>query len=312
MISYSHSLPSKVDAHRDRLWHRVLICFAVVAMALQPLACASSEADPIRAMARAIVDARERGDADPLLRNGRADFDERTAYEVQRLLVKTLSRHSAIAGFKAALTSPAAQQRFGVAEPVFGVLFEQGRLEPGAAVPITAFRSPLVETEIGYWLRVAVSQPVPDAQAMRALIHRVALVVELPDMRFASMSSVSAPDLIATNAGSAYFVVGPELGSGCDPNALEVSLEGPKSGVSPRTELSRGRGDEPFGDQFEALRWLLNAAVRAGYTVLPDQLLITGAIGGVTRGAPGRYVARYSARYRGCGEVGFTLGSDSE
>src|SRR5690606_21739992 len=62
-------------------------------------------------------------------------LDAAQAAEVQRMLILTLRpRFGEIAGYKAALTSPAAQQRFGVDGPLAGVLLENMFTSTGSIV----------------------------------------------------------------------------------------------------------------------------------------------------------------------------------
>jgi 2-keto-4-pentenoate hydratase len=48
-----------------------------------------------------------------------------------------------------------------------------------------------------------------------------------------------------------------------------------------------------MGDQWEALRWLVNTVLAEGYAIEPGQLLMTGALGGAHPASPGRYRAEF-------------------
>ena len=55
--------------------------------------------------------------------------------------------------------------------------------------------------------------------------------------------------------------------------------------------------------QWQALRWLINQTVAKGYTITPDHILLSGAIGAAHPGKPGHYVAEFGA----AGRVEFQL-----
>ena len=71
------------------------------------------------------------------------------AYAVQKSFVEACLDSETIGGFKAALTAPAAQQAFGMAMPITGVLFSNGAQTSGATVDVTNFRTLMLGTELG-------------------------------------------------------------------------------------------------------------------------------------------------------------------
>ena len=83
-----------------------------------------------------------------------------------------------IAGYKAGLTSLATQQRFGVDQPVIGVLPESGRLSTGATLAMTPGLK--IEVEIGFL--------VGDGDQPAAMLP----VIELPRLDYADMKARDA------------------------------------------------------------------------------------------------------------------------
>ena len=74
-----------------------------------------------------------------------------------------------------------------------------------------------------------------------------------------------------------------------DLNAVTVtlSLDG--------QEINRGKGIDALGDQWQAALWLVNTMVAQGWTMEPTNVIITGALGKMVPGKPGKYVADYGS-----------------
>jgi 2-keto-4-pentenoate hydratase len=68
-------------------------------------------------------------------------------------------------------------------------------------------------------------------------------------------------------------------------------------------EANKGAASDALGDQWKALLWLVNGAIEKGYTLEPGQVLITGAMGQMIPGKPGKYEADYGA----LGTLSFTV-----
>ena len=58
-------------------------------------------------------------------------------------------------------------------------------------------------------------------------------------------------------------------------------------------KVYEGAATDSLGDQWKALRWLINSRLRHGWKIEPGQVLITGALGQVLDGTPGVYRADY-------------------
>lgn len=211
---------------------------------------------------------------------------EQHAYQIQREVL----RGQRPAGFKAGLTSPAAQQQFGARQPIAAVLPPGSEIpasEDGYRVLIKTFRKAGAEAEIGYRLTRRVSAPLQDVAALTAIVAEIVPVVELPELAMAG-TKPSALDLIATNVGAKRYIAGPGRAPSLnDPNLVQIDVyrEG--------KPVSRGVGREVGGDQWQALLWLVNRTVASGWSIEPGQLLITGTVGQSFELQPGLYVADY-------------------
>lgn len=217
-------------------------------------------------------------------------FTEDTAYRIQRLALEQTIHTRAPLGFKAALTSPAAQQRFAATRPVAGVLLPDSEIratEDGYRLLQKSFRQGVIEVELGYRLTHRVNAPLADVATLKALVGEIAPVIELPDMATAG-GKPNAFDLIAGNVGARRVIIGPgRAPSLTEPNRIQVDLyrEG--------EPVSRGDARGVQGDQWQALLWLVNRTVASGWAIEPQQWLITGAIGQAAPLQAGLYVADY-------------------
>lgn len=240
-------------------------------------------------IATLLLEAHEQGRKIPLVSQSRTNLGVEEAYEVQREYIKLRLRSDRIAGFKAGLTSKAAQQRFAVDTPLSGVLFASGKLSNHGVLYRLAFEQPMLEIEIGFVAGQSISKPLGNDSQLRTRIRGFVPVVEVPDVGFTNTKKLKGVDIIAANVSAAQFIVGQEsTWNGVDLNKIAVTLE--RDGKV----VNRGRGSDALGDQWHAALWLVNATVEQGWTIEAGSVLITGALGKLIPAAAGKYVAHYS------------------
>jgi 2-keto-4-pentenoate hydratase len=232
-----------------------------------------------------IVTAREAVKNIPLPSKSLPGLTEEKAYGLQKQLTdKILSKGEKIGGFKAGLTSNASQQRFGVSSAVLGPMFKNGELGPDAVVEIKDFVRLFIETEVGYVMGEKITQPVKDVEALKKMVKNVFPAVELPDIRFVEMKDLKGTDLIVDAVSSSKYIVGKELPlDKVDVNQVQVSLS-----LDGKT-VNEGKATDIMGDQWKTLLWLVNGAIAQGWSIEPGQVLITGAMGTMIPGKPGKY-----------------------
>ncbi|MFC1836267.1 2-keto-4-pentenoate hydratase [Thermodesulfobacteriota bacterium] len=227
------------------------------------------------------------------------DLDVKKAYGLQRKLVEAiLKKGESINGFKAALTSEGAQKKFGAKGPLLGPLFKGGLLKPGATVDRKDFVRLFIEAEVGYIVGKEITKPVKDVASLKKLIKGVCPTIELPDIRFKELKGLKPADIAFDTAGSAKYIIGkPVAVDKMDLNKVAVSM------TLDGKEVVKGLGKDAMGDQWKALLWLVNGAIEQGWTLKPDQVLITGSLGKMIPGKPGKYEAKFGD----LGEVSFTV-----
>jgi 2-keto-4-pentenoate hydratase len=247
-----------------------------------------------------IVDAIKKQSAMPVLSVSFGEIKNvEKAYQLQKMVVETLLDKQPPAGFKAGLTSVATQKRFSVNEPVAGVLLPDINIADSKKTMISSasYRHGVIELEIGYRLKYSVVNPINDIAQLKALIAEVVAVVEFPETGFAAKPRLG--DIVATNVGARrYLIAGSKNNFPLEKvNAIEVRLQrGDKL-------LMQGRADNALGDQLKALQFLINRSLANGWTVEPQQLLITGVLGEVVPMQSGNYRAAWT----GLAELNFVI-----
>lgn len=211
--------------------------------------------------------------------------DLESAYALQRRFVEARMSDDAIGGFKAGMTNAAAQKNFGLDDAVVAVLFESGALASGADLDLSTLRGLVVETEVGYVLGADVNAPVQADEDLPALLAAIEPVIELPCPSFAERAS--GLDFVANNIVARHHIPGEASPPTIDPNEITVSLS--RDGEV----INQGKGSDAMGDQWSALRWLINEVLARGYTPRAGHLLITGSLGPMLPAEPGHYVADY-------------------
>jgi 2-oxo-3-hexenedioate decarboxylase len=167
-------------------------------------------------------EAREVAQIDP---EGRLPLPD--AYAIQRASIeRRVSRGERRVGVKMGFTSRAKMVQMGVKDVIWGRLTGDMLIEEGTAASFARFVHPRVEPEIAFVLKKPLAGQVTAAQAL-ASVEAVVPALEIIDSRYRDFK-FTLPDVIADNASSSGFVVGPW----CDPRedfsnlGLTMSIDG--------------------------------------------------------------------------------------
>jgi 2-keto-4-pentenoate hydratase/acetyl esterase/lipase len=212
------------------------------------------------------------------------------AFFAQKRLMREL-KDTAIAGYKGGVVTDEAQKSLGLDKPLTGVLLTSGRLNAAIKPVIQLASAPdtVVETEIGYIIGENIAtELVNDTQAQEC-VQSIVPVIELPQnyARRMGVSKLTAKDMVASNIGSAQYIVGTAKNPPLDTDAIKVSLK--RDGQT----LHETTGAYVKGGQWANLRLLLNQLTSHGYVVRAGSVIICGALGGAKPGEPGKYQADY-------------------
>jgi 2-keto-4-pentenoate hydratase len=233
----------------------------------------------------------ERGGRDtPSLRAAEPDATLERAYAVQRAFVGARFGGGLIGGYKTGLSTPSAQSRFGVSEPIAGVLPGMGRLEGEPRIDPSRFRRLLVEIEFAFELASDVNRALEDEAAMRAVVSGIRPAVELPDLGFPSIEGLHAVDLVAANVAASYVLVGTPVAPG------DVELDTLSASLARDGKVIIGyHAEQSELEPWEAVRWLVNDRLARGWPLRRGQILLAGSLGPPGEGMPGHYAADFGA-----------------
>ena len=247
-------------------------------------------------VANAVIDATRRHEPLPLPRLIDESLTIAGAYRIQKRVAQARLDGAQPGGFKAGLTSPQSQARFGTNEPVAGVLPPDGLLQPDATIRLSELRGLNIETEVALRIGTPIRAHVKDVAELKRHIDGVAPAIELPDLHYVSTAQPAALDIIATNVAAAAYIVGDFRSPATrDPNDAAPRL------VCNGKELNSGLARDALGDQWEAARWLVNTMLQQGWPIETGQILLTGALGRMIPAAAGDC----SADYGTWGTIGF-------
>ena len=265
-----------------RYWILTIVCGLSLLVSTTTWAAAPSD------LANILLQADIAKEPIPVLTATDKEMDLATAYAVQKSYLDTRLPVEGLAGFKAGLTTEAAQKRFGVPYAVSGILFRSGACSGTPVISKEDFRIPMIETEIGFVVKKAIAMPMRDVDELKQYIGTVMPAIELPDLGFADMKSLKGVDLIAANVSAVQFIRGSEVDrEAFDLNQRKVVLR--HNGQI----VNQGIGADAMGSQWEAALWLVNQVISQGWKVEPGHVLLTGALGQMIPGKSGSYEADY-------------------
>jgi 2-keto-4-pentenoate hydratase len=225
------------------------------------------------------------------------------AFAVQRRSVRTVTGTGVeIAGYKGAFTSAAAQEAFGITQPVHGVLYEPGRVDgtKHATITVDPERPILVETEIGYIMAVDIGTKVLAPRQAMTAAEAIVPVIELPANVGALMTGApNVLDMTAANVGSNLYIVGSPVDPKAiaNPDLLKVSLS--RDGKL----LHQSTGADAREGQAQNLMNLINQIVDQGRVIHKGDIIVSGSLGGARPGEKGTYSADFGA----LGLIEFTI-----
>ena len=203
-----------------------------------------------------------------------APADEAAGYAVQVAMAKRLGAMPP-AGFKIGATGKQMQAYLGIASPIAGFVLATDVFASPARVRFADFMKPGVECEIGVRLgRDLPPGPCSTAQA-EAAVADVFPAIEIVEQRYADMSALHTPTVVADQMFHRAGVVGaPAAGwRGLDLPALRgrMTVAGAVHG--------EGLGSELLGHPMAALAWLAGSACAAAFGGLKaGQVVFLGSV----------------------------------
>jgi len=217
------------------------------------------------------------------------------AYEIQHASIKRrLERGEQRVGVKMGFTSRAKMAQMGVDDVIWGRLSSAMQLEEGAPMDFERFIHPRVEPELAFVLKRELSGNVTAVEALAA-VEAVAPALEIIDSRYLDFK-FSLTDVIADNASSSGFVIGPWN----DPHkdfsnlGLTMSIDGRVIQVGSTAAI--------LGHPLRSLVAAARLSSAAGEPLQPGWVVLAGGATSAEWIAQGQYV---SVEMEGLGIAGF-------
>jgi 2-keto-4-pentenoate hydratase len=208
-------------------------------------------------------------DPPPALRT----FTLADAYASQDALVAAHEASGARrSGWKLGITSPVKQRVMGIAHPLFGRLFADGRREGGVSADLTAFIAPRTEPELAIGLAGEIDPSMDRAALMRAVAW-IAPALEITDSRYRSGTRTAA-ELVADNTSSSAYVIGPRVAAKDAPPYDALATDLLRNG----TVVLHGTTADVLDHPLNALAALAAHLAARGLRAGAGEVVLSGAI----------------------------------
>ncbi|MEZ5616348.1 MAG: hypothetical protein R3E35_14180 [Rhodocyclaceae bacterium] len=199
------------------------------------------------------------------------------AVRIRDGLVSELSAsHGKVVGYKAGLTNPMVQKRFGTNSPVRGVLLEKMLLGDGAVVPAKFGAIPFFEADLAVVVKdEGVNQAKTPAEVMKHL-SSIRPFIELPDLVTAKEQPLSAAVITSFNVGARLGVLGKPIA----PAPEMVDALGKMSVVMQDQDgkvLAKVPGAAILGHPLNAVIWLAQDVAKSGGRLKAGDILSLGS-----------------------------------
>ena len=181
-------------------------------------------------------------------------------------------------GYKAGLTSAAAQKQFGVAHPVRGTLFEKMLLRDGAEVPAKFGARPVFEADLVVEVKDAgINTARTPLEALRH-VARIYPFIELPDLMVENPRAITGPIVAYINVGTRLGVLGEPL-EVKPSQALLDALSTMKVTIvdNDGKQIDSASGSALLDNPMHAVLWLASDLRRQGGVLRKGELLSLGS-----------------------------------
>lgn len=210
----------------------------------------------------------------PLLSKAYPGIEVEDAYRIQEAFVaRRVVAGARVKGYKVGLTSKAMQEMSGATEPDFSAMTDDLFLPESTPLPISRFFDPMVEMEIAFVMKDALSGPgILPMDVIRATDF-VVPAIEIVDFRVSRAPGMNIIDTVADLAACGAAVLG------ANPRRLDaldirrVKGEILRNGVVEHA----GEASAVLGNPVTAVAWLANKLGEFGVSFQPGDVILTGS-----------------------------------
>jgi len=213
--------------------------------------------------------------------------NEADAYGIQdRFVAQMLADHGGeIVGYKAGCTNVTAQQQLGLSSPFAGPLCSFFVMTSPAVISSDVGFMRMIEAEIGFRL----DRDLPDtgspytAQTVRPALGSAFGAIEVVDSRYQDWTTAGAPQLIADNVCTGFWLYGEESTDFSHIDLANHPVQVYRNGV----RAEQGNSANVLGNPLNVAAWLANHLISRGGGLTSGQLITTGtmiAVNGAEKG----------------------------
>lgn len=216
--------------------------------------------------------------------------------KVNLLLAQRLGK---VVGYKAGLTNPAVQKRFGYDKPTWGKLYEGMLLADGAVVDAVFGARPLFEADMLVRVRSDTINQAKTPMDVLEAIDQVIPFIELPDLMVLAPPKLNGPAINAINVGARLGVAGQPVVVPLTRGERYAMLDALRDMTvvlsdSQGGEFGRGKGSDILGHPLNAVVWLAQALAKEGLSMKPGEMISLGSFSPLMPPKPGlKVVATY-------------------
>jgi 2-keto-4-pentenoate hydratase len=210
-------------------------------------------------------------------------------------------RMGTVAGYKAGLTNPAVQKRFGYDKPVWGKLYKGMLLPDGATVEAAFGARPLFEADMLVRVKSADINRAKTPMDVLEAIDQVIPFIELPDLMVQAPPKLNGPAISAINVGARLGVAGKPVPVPATRGERYAMLDALRDMNVVLTDgfgvpLGVGKGGDILEHPLNAVVWLAQALAKEGLAMKPGELISLGSFSPLLPPKPG---LKATATYQG-------------
>jgi 2-oxo-3-hexenedioate decarboxylase len=220
------------------------------------------------------------------------------AYAIQSLSIQQrLARGEKRIGVKMGFTSRSKMVQMGLSEVIWGRLTDAMLVEEGGNASFGKYVHPRAEPELAFVLKKPLAGHVTAVEALAA-VEAIAPAIEIIDSRYRDFK-FSLPDVIADNASSSGFVIGPWSSPQVDFSNLGLTLS-----IDGRV-VQVGSTAAILGHPLRSLVAAARLSAAAGEPLQAGWVVMAGGATAAEWIKPGQYVSIEMERV---GSAGFHMG----
>jgi 2-oxo-3-hexenedioate decarboxylase len=210
-------------------------------------------------------------------------LDPIDAYTIQQFSIeRRIQRGARRVGMKMGFTSRAKMRQMGVDQLIWGRLTDDMRVDDGGEIRLADYVHPRAEPEIVFLMKRPLAGHVSVTEAMAA-VEAVAAGIEIIDSRYRDFR-FNLADVVADNASSSGFVLGPLHPAGTDVANLGIAMR--VNG----TVVQVGSSAAIMGHPARSLVAAARMVAEAGETLRSGDIVLAGGATEAVALAPGMHV----------------------